>query len=281
LLAGPRSGRRALSSQNDTRPPFPVKLNIVPARTGIQWVKLGMQTFLKQPLALTGLFFMYMAVVLVISQVPVIGPVLGAMLVPAATLGHRAATAEAASGKFPMPTVLVSAFRAGRQRARAMLVLGAIYTVGSLIATLLGSLLTGEPAADAQVPQVDARTLVVLMLHLPLVILFWHAPALVHWHGVAPVKSLFFSAVAFFRNFGAMLVYGLVWVAVFLVVGFFVSTVGMMMGGVDVARSIMLPTVLVVVAMFSTSLYFTFRDSFRADAEAGDVAATTGGEGTP
>ena len=55
----------------------------------------------------------------------------------------------------------------------------------------------------------------------------------------------------------------------FLVVGFFVSTVGMMMGGVDVARSIMLPTVLVLVAMFSTSLYFTFRDSFRADDDAG------------
>jgi hypothetical protein len=258
-----------------------VKLNIVPARTGIQWVKLGMQTFLKQPLALTGLFFMYMAVVLVISQVPFIGPVLGAMLVPAATLGLMAATSEAASGRFPMPTVLVSAFRAGRQRARAMLVLGAIYTVGSLIATLLGSLLSGEPVADAQVPQVDARTLLVLVLHLPLVILFWHAPALVHWHGVSPVKSLFFSVVACLRNFGAMLVYGLAWVAVFLVVGFFVSTVGMMIGGADVARSIMLPTVLVVVAMFSTSLYFTFRDSFRADDDAGADALTAAGKGTP
>jgi hypothetical protein len=47
------------------------------------------------------------------------------MLVPAATLGLMAATQEAAKGKFPMPTVLISAFRAGRQRMRAMLVLGA------------------------------------------------------------------------------------------------------------------------------------------------------------
>jgi hypothetical protein len=50
-----------------------VKLNIVPARTGILWVKLGVKTFLKQPLALTGLFFMYMAAVLVISQIPLLG----------------------------------------------------------------------------------------------------------------------------------------------------------------------------------------------------------------
>jgi hypothetical protein len=40
-----------------------------------------------------------------------------------------------------------------------------------------------------------------------------------------------------------------------------------MLGGVAVARSVMLPTVLLLVAMFSTSLYFTFRDSFQADAE--------------
>src|SRR4029079_9149763 len=97
-------------------------------------------------LALTGLFFMYMAAVLVISQVPVLGIILAAIIVPAATLGLIAATAEASSGRFPMPTVLLSAFRVGRQRGRAMLVLGALYTGGSLIATLLGSLIAGGSA---------------------------------------------------------------------------------------------------------------------------------------
>lgn len=244
-----------------------MKLNIVPARTGIEWVKLGIKTFLKQPLALTGLFFMYMATVLVISQLPLVGGLLGAMLVPAATLGLMAATAEAANGRFPMPTVLVSAFRAGRQRARAMLVLGALYTAGSLLATLLGGLLGGPVTApaDPEAPQLDPRMVYVLLLHMPLVVLFWHAPALVHWHGIAPVKSLFFSAVAVLRNFGALFLYGLAWMAVFLLVGFLVSTIGMMLGGTAVARSIMMPTVLLLVAMFSTSVYFTFRDSFQAD----------------
>lgn len=262
-----------------------MKLNIVPARTGIEWVKLGIRTFLKQPLALTGLFFMYMAAVLVITQIPLIGLVLGPMLVPAATLGLMAATAEAASGRFPMPTVLLSAFRAGRQRARAMLVLGAIYTVGSLLATLLGALLGGDPGpvpapAEGQPPQLDARTIYTLLLHLPLVVLFWHAPALVHWHGVAPVKSLFFSAVAFLRNFGALFLYGAAWMGVFLAVAFVFSAIGLALGGGAVARSIMTPTVLLLVAMFSTSLYFTFRDSFRPDEEELPAPAP-GEESTP
>lgn len=260
-----------------------MKLNIVPARTGILWVKLGIQTFLKQPLALTGLFFMYMAAVLVLSQVPLMGPVLGAMLVPAATLGLMAATSEAASGRFPMPTVLISAFRAGKQRARAMLMLGVIYTAGSLVASLLGTMLVSEPAAAAasDTPQIDPRMLVVLLLHAPLIILFWHAPALVHWHGVSPVKSLFFSAVAVFRNFGALLIYGFVWLTVFMGIGFVFSTIGMLLGGVAVARSVMMPTVLLLVAMFSTSLYFTFRDSFQADEEAAPPPTAPKGEDTP
>jgi hypothetical protein len=239
-----------------------------------------MRTFLRQPLALTGLFFMYMAGVLVLSQLPFVGTILGAMLVPAATLGLMAATAEAASGRFPMPTVLISAFRAGRQRARAMLVLGAIYTVGSMLATLLATVLVGEPSAslgaDSQNPPVDGRALVALVLHMPLVILFWHSPALVHWHGVPPVKSLFFSAVAFLRNLGAMLLYGASWLAVFLVVGFAFSALGMVLGGLAVARSLMMPTVLLMVAMFSTSLYFTFRDSFQADDESEPQPAPEG-----
>ena len=37
-------------------------------------------------------------------------------LLPAATLGLMAATQEATKGKFPMPSILISAFRAGNQR---------------------------------------------------------------------------------------------------------------------------------------------------------------------
>jgi hypothetical protein len=257
-----------------------VKLNIVPARTGFMWVKLGVKTFLKQPLALTGLFFMYMAGVLVLSQLPYVGPILGAMLVPAATLGFMAATADAAGGRFPMPSVLISGFRAGRQRARAMLVLGVLYTVGSLLATLLAGVLVGggAPAApvDGENPTIDMRSLVALVLHLPLAVLFWHSPALVHWHGVAPVKSLFFSAVACFRNLGAMLVYSATWLAVFLVIGVGFRALGLMLGGEAVARSVMMPTVLLLVAMFSTSLYFTFRDSFHADDDVPEGEAAPG-----
>jgi hypothetical protein len=243
-----------------------MKLNVVPPRTGLLWVRQGIRTFLRQPLALAGLFFMYMAVVLVVSQIPLIGMVAGGILVPAATLGLMAATAEASSGRFPMPTLLVSAFRAGRDRMRSMLVLGVIYTIGSIVATGLGALLTGGGAPQAG--EVDASLLVTLALHTPLFLMFWHAPALVHWHGVTPAKSLFFSVVACWRNLGALLVYALAWMGVFLAVGTVLSLIGALAGGAALARAVMVPTALLMAAMFTSSIYFTFRDSFSADDDA-------------
>jgi hypothetical protein len=239
-----------------------MKLNIVPARTGIQWVKLGIQTFSKQPLALAGLFFMYMTAVIVVAMVPVVGALIGGMLVPAATLGLMAATEEATKGRFPMPSVLISAFRAGRQQVRAMLLLGVIYTVGSLAVTSLASLLSGgAPVAEGEF---DTATLLALALHTPLFLMFWHAPALVHWHGVSPVKSLFFSVVACLRNLGAFLIYGMAWLVVFLGIGSAFGLVGALLGGAAMARAVMMPLALLMAAMFSTSIYFTFRDCFVA-----------------
>ena len=71
------------------------------------------------------------------------------------------------------------------------------------------------------------------MLHTPLFLMFWHAPALVHWHGVSPVKSLFFSLVACLKNFGAYLVYGLGWLAVFLGIGTVFALAGRPAGRTD------------------------------------------------
>lgn len=248
-----------------------MKLNIVPARVGLQWVKLGIGTFFKQPLALSGLFFMYMAAASVLSLVPFVGVVVALAIVPAATLGLMAATREATQGNFPMPSILISAFRAGRQRLRAMMTLGLIYAAAGLLISLLTGWLaplpekpgTGQEAMFSAAYQ--QSVLVMLVLYLPVSLLFWHAPALVHWHGVAPVKSLFFSIVACLRNTGAFMVYGLAWVGVFLLSGLAVTLLGSVLGNPQFIGVVMVPTALLLAAMFSASLYFTFRDCFTTD----------------
>lgn len=251
-----------------------MKLNIVPARTGILWVKLGIQTFFKQPLALAGLFFMFMAIMSVATLIPFIGGALALALLPAATLGLMAATQEATKGNFPMPSILITAFRAGRQRLRAMLVLGALYAAGFLLVMGISALFDGGQFAKLYLvggnissdmilaPDFQIAMWVAMSLYLPLSLLFWHAPALVHWHGVPPLKSLFFSIVACFRNFGAFTVFGLVWAAVFVSTGLAFTLLAALLGSPELVSIAMMPVALLMATMFFTSIYFTFRDSF-------------------
>lgn len=251
-----------------------MKLNIVPARTGITWVKLGCKTFFQQPLAMSGLFFMFMALLSIATLVPFIGAALALALLPAATLGLMAATQEATKGKFPMPSILISAFRAGKQRVRAMMVLGALYAAGFLALMAVSALvdggqfarlyLVGGKITEDMVLQgnFQAAMWVTMALYLPLSLLFWHAPALVHWHGVTPVKSLFFSFMACYKNWAALTVYGLVWAGVFVMAMVLVTLAAALLGNPAFAALALFPVALLMMAMFFTSIYFTFRDSF-------------------
>ena len=251
-----------------------MKLNIVPARTGLVWVRLGIQTFWRQPLAMSGLFFMFMAMISVVTVVPRIGVVLMLVLLPAATLGLMVGTEQANQGKFPMPSVLISGFRTGAQRRRAMLVLGALYASGFLGLLGLSALMDGGQFASfyligGEVTQelvmqdsFQAAMWLAMALHTLLSLLFWHAPALVYWHGVPPVKSLFFSAMAGYKNFGAFAVFGAAWAGLLMLAAIVVSLISSLLASPALDVMLLLPLALVITAMFFTSIYFTFRDSF-------------------
>ena len=251
-----------------------MKLHVLPARQGVLWVKQGIKTFFRQPLALSGLFFIFMALMSILSLVPVLGNALALALLPAATLGLMAATQVVTQGEFPKPLVLLSGFRAGRKELRSMVVLGGLYAVAILLVLASSALVDGGKFAklyllggsmDADMFQDDSfksAAMLAMALYLPVSLLFWHAPALVHWHGVSPVKSLFFSAIACGRNMGAYLVYSLVWFALFLGVSTLAALITMLIGGEESVASVLFPCGLVMAAMFFASIYFTFADSF-------------------
>lgn len=253
-----------------------MKLRIVPAYTGVKWVQLGVRAFWRQPLALAALFFMTMAAMSLATLVPLVGAPIALALLPAATLAMMVATAETQQGRFPTPALLLVAFRTGQRRLRAMLALGGMYAVGFLGIMGLSALVDGGQFAQvyfggakltpevAESPAFQGAMWLSVLLYLPLSLLFWHAPGLVHWHGVPPVKALFFSIVACVRNIGAYLVFGLCWAGVFIVSGMVLAMVTGILAGVigSIAGGLMVATALALAAMFFSSIVFTFRDCF-------------------
>jgi hypothetical protein len=207
-------------------------------------------------------------------MVPFIGAALALLVLPAATLGLMVATEQAASGKFPMPTVMLVAFRAGQQRLKAMLLLGVLYALSFLAVMAISALVDGggfakvylanAPITPEVVNDTDFQTAMWLttIMYVPLSMLFWHAPALVHWHGVPPVKSLFFSAIACWRNLGAFALYLLAWAGVFVAGAMLILLISSALGGNDLSAAVLMPGALLMAAMFFTSVYFSVKDCF-------------------
>ncbi len=273
-----------------------MKLHLVPARTGAEWVRLGLKTFWRQPLAFISLFFLLMAIISTVSVLPVLGSVVAPILLPFMTLGLMVATSVAytdnaegvgQAGDARRPTgsaMFVAVFTALRAEWRPLAVLGVISAVYFVLAVLLTATIDGGQLARAYLlddnitPEVMASSdfqlarMLLMCLNLPLSLAMWHAPALVHWHRVEPVKSIFFSIVALFRNFGAYALFGVAWFGVFLIAGLSVGLVATVLIGVGalgagagaaaIGNVLIIGTALVLAAMSLSSTWFTFRDSF-------------------
>ena len=253
-----------------------MKLVIVPAREGATWVRLGLRTFFSQPLAFTGLFLIFVALISLLSAIPWIGNIAGLALMPPVTLGFFVASRQAAQGKFPMPSVLLSGFRAGPQQARNMAALGAMYAGAVMLALAVSALADGGAfarvyllggnleAATLQSPEFQTAALLAMTVYLPVSMMFWHAPALMQWHNLGPTKSLFFSLVACWRNIGAFTVYTMVWFGVFMAVAMLVALVGIVVGSEEAVNIALFPVLLVTAAAFFSSMLFSFEACFDA-----------------
>jgi len=271
-----------------------MKLHLVPARTGAEWVRLGLKTFWRQPLAFISLFFLLMALISTMSLLPLVGSVLAPILLPFLTLGMMVASSVAhgdnaaqsgTAGHAQRPigsAMFVAVAEAMRAEWRSLVKLGVISAVYFALAVLLTSFFDGGQLAraylldQAPTPEVMASSdfqlarMFLMLLNLPLSLAMWHAPALVHWHRVEPVKSIFFSIVALFRNFGAYALFGLAWFGVFLLAGIAMSLVATVLIGVGAAAGagallanvLLVGSALVLAAMSLSSTWFTFRDSF-------------------
>jgi hypothetical protein len=260
-----------------------MKLHIVPAKTGVEWVRLGLRTFWRQPLAFVSLFFFFMAVISIVSQIPLVGSIVAPILLPFMTLGLMVATSVAndnQTGKPTAPAMYMAAFGAMRAQWRPMVTLGLIYAVYFVVVIALSALIDGGQLAKAYLFDADvtpevidssdfqAARLMVMALNVPLSLAMWHAPALIHWHHVEPVKSLFFSVIALFRNFTAYAMFGLSWFGVFMIAGIALGLlVTVLMGGGAsvISSALMVGSALILAAMSLSSTWFTFRDSFDAE----------------
>lgn len=256
-----------------------MKLQLVSPRRGMEWVRQAFQVFMRQPLGFSTLFAACLLVFLLLGIIPVVGTILLLIVPPVGSLLFMIASRLAAAGAKPMPAAIVELARAGRPRLIALLKLGLVYAAATFFVFWLAGVIDGgaleaffDTLPDAKttseaaaVRVADPRLQLGLLLRLAfagaLSVPFWHAPALIHWGGQSWAKSLFFSTVAVWRNKGAFAVYGLAWMALWMVLLAVVS-VGVGLFGPQRFTIVATPLTLIFTTVFYASLWFTFVDCF-------------------
>lgn len=254
-------------------------LQDVPARNGRLWVRHGFKVFQRQPLALAGLFGLYLFASFVAMLIPGIGSLLMVASLPLLSLGFMLATHLVLQQKTPTASVFIAPLKLTPERRRSQLMLCFGYAGALLVVSLLadwvdggamGAMLRqiGEQADAEAMAQAfaDPRLFWGMVTRLGLVGLlsvpYWHAPALVHWGGQGVAQALFSSTLALWRNRGAFALNMLVWGALMLAITSAVSLVFGLLGIPGLAPVALMTTILILSTVFYASLYFSFVDCF-------------------
>jgi hypothetical protein len=258
-----------------------MKLQIVPASRGAQWVRQGFAVFFSKPLAFMGLFGLWLLGTLVAQLLPWIGFLLVWGTMPLVTLGFMLATQQALQGQFPTLKVFVAPLRGTPQQKRALWQLGALYAGAMLCVALIYVLIDGgrfQTAMQATMAsgkaspesvealfsdnRVQFSLLWILTAISVLSVPFWHAPALVHWGGQPAAKALFFSTVACWRNKWAFAVYALTGASALMGLAIASAMLLALLGQPGLAVLVIPPLGFAFYAVFYASLFFTFVDCF-------------------
>jgi hypothetical protein len=248
-----------------------MQARIVEARRGAIWLADGWRLFRAAPLGWLALVFAYWIIMTLASVVPVIGVAAASVMVPAFSVGFMAA-ARAASRRGPVELGLL--FEGFRHHRNSQLVLGAIYfaCLGLLLAATMlvdeGALatwmLTGKRPDEETLQSDDFLGALALaaLLYAPVLMMFWFAPPLAAWHGIAPIKALFFSFFACLLNWRPFLAYGAVSALFALALPLLLLFVLMLASLKIAAMSLVFPLLLVLLPTLFASFYASYRDIF-------------------
>ncbi len=275
-----------------------LKLRNVPAASGWRWLRNGFAVMFRQPLPYVAMFGSFLLGSVVLLMVPWVGSLLMMAWLPLVTLAFMLATHQVLQRRMPTPMLLLRPLQHNGRRRAALIRLGLVYAVATLVIVLLGEWADGgkfarlqelvvdpdkhreEIAALLEDGQLRFGILMRLVLAALLSIPFWHAPALVYWDRQGPAQALFSSTLAVWRARNAFFVYGLAWALTILVFSVVTNLAFALLGVPQLAGLTALAAGLTFSTAFYASLYFTFADSFEIS-EHGVIGQPPPGDAAP
>lgn len=241
----------------------------LPALAGVSWLLAGLALFRRNPPLLTALTLGYVFLIVAINLVPVAGPFLLPLALPALVVIVANGCRAIDIGRPPEGNALT---RGLREHRNALVQLGGLHLVGSLLVLGVSMLAEGGASPFLDPAGLDEAAMAAAMLRLliiaiPAILAFWFAPLLVAWDGISPLKSVFFSFVAAWRNWRAFAAYALaVALAAIVLPGLLLVAASAIAHSLMQALSVVLRValILVVAPVLTASVYVSYRQVFHS-----------------
>ena len=225
----------------------------VPAIHAWGWTVQGFYLFKENPVMWIILFLIYLAIVVPVSLLPVIGSFLSALLAPVFAAGLMWGC-QAISRKEDLE--INHLFLGFKKNTSQLVSVGGIYMLSLLIIAVfvvlsldkstIDLLVKGQTLSQAQASKVVLPVLIAVLFLVPVLMAYWFAPVLVGLHNLTAVQAMKLSFTASARNMLPFLLYGLIF-TVLLIVALIPYGAGL----------------LLVMPMMMTSLYVSYADIFQ------------------
>ena len=242
----------------------------LPTSRGWAWLREGFLLWRRNPALLTFASFGYLLMLVVVSTLPLVGQPIASLLMPVFSLGVLNTCRAIDEGRKVGPDILFSGFK---QNPRALVSIGGIYLIGSLLVLFLTSLaddglllrvMTAGERLDpeaANQPGFTLALLIAIALSTPVMMAYWFAPLLAGWWNISAPKAMFFSFVACLRNWRPFLAYGIALAFVCAILpGILIGTMSLVSPTLGALLSVPLP--LLVIPLVFASFYVNARDVF-------------------
>ena len=263
-----------------------MQVQTLTAPRGIYWLLAGVQLYRRNPALLSMLTFGNLLFALLLSLLPPIGALL--LILASPFIITLMANACQMINERPLRELQTGELtRTLQPRRAALLKLGGVQLLVIAIVSFLAEwLLPGlDPAVIAQLKEATGQVtpgqaaefdlsqlwpLAAQLLSVALIVLpaFWFAPLLTAWHDCPPVKAVFFSWIAVWRNWRAFLTYLFTCLnAFFLLPSLLISLFALVSGelGSLAASLLQLLALLIVAPILTTGVYCSYSDIFIPD----------------
>lgn len=238
-----------------------MEIRKVGAGRGWQWIVDGFGLFKKNPPIWITLFVIYFLIVIVVSMVPVVGPLVMTLLAPVFTAGFMLACRDVEAGEELELGYLVAGFK---HNSGQLITVGGLYLVGSI--TILGLMMMGgggailgsaaltmqgaEPIGVMQGAMGGMLGVVLLALVLLVLLLmaYWFAPVLVTLGNVTAMNAMKLSFFGCLRNMWPFMLFGLI--------AFILMMLAMIPFGLGM---------LILVPVLNAAIYLGYKDIFATE----------------